>query len=386
MVDKQTLKNIIQTAFPGLASEDADQMINAGRTKTFPPKTALCVEGAYESTFYIVLKGQVAVTKNFNDQEERFLKHLNPGDFFGEMAIIHDAPRAATVTTVTETTVMEISKETFTNFLESFNTVSIAVIREVSRRLRENDEMAIEDLRVKAKEVADAYQKLAEQDLARREFLTTIAHEFRTPLMAATGYLQIIRTGMLKGEGLQSAIETVERNMKEIITLTNNILFLQELDLILPEFRETDLGTVLASAVESQRNHAKRNRVGISLKIAPDLPIINADPPSLERAFVAILENAIKFSPNGGDVIVTVKQTDEFIQIIFRDFGVGIEEKDLPYIFDRFYHQEKIGNQLFRGIGLGLSITKEIIKQHKGNITVTSQPDDGSQFVIKLPI
>jgi signal transduction histidine kinase len=174
--------------------------------------------------------------------------------------------------------------------------------------------------------------------------------------------------------------------MKEIITLTNNILFLQELDLILPEFRETDLGTVLASAVESQRNHAKRNRVGISLKIAPDLPIINADPPSLERAFVAILENAIKFSPNGGDVIVTVKQTDEFIQIIFRDFGVGIEEKDLPYIFDRFYHQEKIGNQLFRGIGLGLSITKEIIKQHKGNITVTSQPDDGSQFVIKLPI
>jgi signal transduction histidine kinase len=386
MLDNQSLKEIIQTAFPGLAPENADQMINAGRTRIIPPKTALCVEGAYEAIFYIILEGQVAVTKKFNDQEERFLKHLNPGDFFGEMAIIHDAPRAATVTSITETTVLEISKESFTSFLESFNTVSIAVIREVSRRLRENDEMAIEDLRVKAKEVAEAYQKLAEQDLARREFLTTIAHEFRTPLMAATGYLQIIKTGMLKGEGLQSAIETIDRNMKEIITLTNNILFLQELDLILPEFRETDLGTVIAAAVESQRNHAKRNRVGISLKIAPDLPLLHGDPTSLERAFIAILENAIKFSPNGGDVIVTVKQSDDTIQITFRDFGVGIAEKDLPYIFDRFYHQEKIGSQLFRGIGLGLSISKEIIKQHRGTITVTSELDNGSQFVIKLPV
>lgn len=386
MVEEQALEKIIQTAFPGLAFEEAQQIINSSRTKLFPPNIALCLEGAYESTFYIVLKGQVAVTKKFNDEEERFLKHLNPGDFFGEMAIIHDAPRAATVTTTTQTTVMEISKESFKNFLESFSTVSLAVIREVSRRLRENDEMAIEDLRTKAKELADAYQKLAEQDLARREFLTTIAHELRTPLMAATGYLQIIRTGMLKGEGLNSAIETIERNMKEIISLTNNILFLQELDLILPEFREIDLGTIIAIAVESQRNHAKRNSVGISLKIAPDLPSISADPSSLERAFTAIIDNAIKFSPDGGDVIVTVKQLDNSIQVAVRDFGVGIQEQDLPHIFDRFYHQEKVGNHLFRGLGLGLSITKEIINQHRGDITVQSTPNEGSQFIIKLPI
>ncbi len=386
MVDEQNLEKIIQTAFPGLAVEEAQQIIKSSRTKVFPANISLCLEGAYESTFYVVLKGQVAVTKKFNDEEERFLKHLNPGDFFGEMAIIHDAPRAATVTTTAETTVMEISKESFKNFLESFSTVSIAVIREVSRRLRENDEMAIEDLRTKAKELADAYQKLAEQDLARREFLTTIAHELRTPLMASAGYLQIIRTGLLKGEGLNSAIETIERNMKEIISLTNNILFLQELDLILPEFRETDLGTVIAAAVETQRNHAKRNLVGVSLKIAPDLPGIYGDPSSLERAFTAILDNSIKFSPDGGDVIVTVKQVEKSIQISIRDFGVGIDEKDLPFIFDRFYHQEKIGNHLFRGLGLGLSITKEIINQHNGEINVQSTPNEGSQFIIKLPI
>ena len=386
MVEKQNLKKIIQRAFPGLPDEEAQVMTKAGRTKTFPTGTTLCMEGAFETTFYIILEGQVAVTKRFDASEDRFLKHLAPGDFFGEMAIIHDAPRAATITTTEETTVMEIPKESFKDFLESFSTVSLAVVREVSRRLRENDEMAIEDLRGKAKELADAYQKLAEQDLARREFLTTIAHELRTPLMASTGYLQIIRTGMLSGEGLTAAIATIERNMKEIVTLTNNILFLQELELILPELKETDLGTVIAAAVESQRHYAQRNSVGISLKIAPDLPIINADAPGLERAFTAILDNAIKFSPDGGDVVVSVRQNEKEIEVEFLDHGVGIAEEDLPSIFDRFYHKEKVGNHLFRGLGLGLSITKEIINQHKGTIKVSSSQAEGTKFTINIPL
>jgi signal transduction histidine kinase len=386
MVDKRKLERILQAAFPGLSKEEANRMTTNGRMKTFAEGVALCQEGAFESTFYVIIKGKVAVTKRINDREDRFLKYLERGDFFGEMAIIHDAPRAATITTTEETTVLEITKESFKNFLEESSTVSLAIVREVSSRLRENDEMAIEDLRSNARELALAYQQLAELDFARREFLTTIAHELRTPLMAAIGYMQIVNTGMLQGQGLVSAMETVERNLQEIVTLTNNILFLQEMDLILPDFKLTDIASVITSAVEQQRQHAEHNSVGINLKISPDLPKTKADTPSLERALEAILDNAIKFSPDGGNVTVLVEKTDNGIVVTIIDQGVGIQPEDLPHIFDRFYHQEKIGNHLFRGIGLGLSIAREVISQHKGVIEVHSEPGKGSTFIIRLPL
>ena len=134
--------------------------------------------------FYLMLEGEVQVTKVINQSEVRLLTNLGPGDFFGEMALIHNAPRAASVTTVQPTTVLEINKQIFDQMLHRNASVSLAMVREVSRRLRENDEMAIEDLRVKSQELALAYQQLAEQEYAQHEFLSTIAHELRTPLTA----------------------------------------------------------------------------------------------------------------------------------------------------------------------------------------------------------
>jgi signal transduction histidine kinase len=89
---------------------------------------------------------------------------------------------------------------------------------------------------VRASELANAYQKLAEQDLMRRDFLSSIAHELRTPLMVASGYLQAIKKGMLSGEQLVSTIDTIARNVDQITTLANDLLFLQEIELVLPDF------------------------------------------------------------------------------------------------------------------------------------------------------
>src|SRR5512137_587403 len=114
------------------------------------------------------------------------------------------------------------------------------MVREISRRLRENDELAIEDLKMRASELAEAYQKLAEQDLARREFITNVAHELRTPLMAAGGFLQLLQKGIITQDKLPATIDTVARNIQQITTLVNDILFLQEMDLILPKFQPVD--------------------------------------------------------------------------------------------------------------------------------------------------
>jgi signal transduction histidine kinase len=376
--------DVLRRAFPGIPESEAEEMISAGKVREYPPDTVLCHEGAIESTFYIILDGEVQVTKFINDAEARFLKYLEPGDFFGEMALIQNSPRSATVMTKVPTTVLEINKEAFTDLFKRSTSVSLALAREVSRRLRENNEMAIEDLRIKAKELADAYQQLAELDYARREFLTTIAHELRTPLTAANGFLQVIRMGELQEESLNAALDTVTRNIQDIITLTNDILFLQEMDLILPEFQMTDVGGLVAHAVEQERTRAERNGVGFIINIAPNIPAISADPKSLERAIIAILDNAIKFSPEGGDVIIDVGHADSHVWVTVTDHGVGIPHEMMPRIFERFFHMDQVGVHMFRGLGLGLSIARQVIEQHGGMIDVKSTLGKGSTFTIWL--
>lgn len=377
-------RDVLLSSFPGIEPEQADEIIASGLVNTYPANVTLCHEGNQENVFYIILSGLVLVTKQFNGLEERMLKRLGPGGFFGEMAIIHNAPRAASVTTAEETTVLEIYKESFTGLLERSKSVSLAIIREVSRRLRENDEMAIEDLRLKAKELAEAYQQLAEEEFARSQFLTTIAHELRTPLMAANGYLQAVRSGMIQGGALLDALDVIWRNVQEITSLTNDILFLQEMELILPEFRPTDVTTVLKAAIEAERPLAERTGVHVRFEADPTLPPISGDAKSLQRALGAILDNAIKFSPDGGEVLVTAHEHGGEITLTFQDHGVGIPPEAMPRIFQRFFHLDIICGRMFRGIGLGLSIAKHVIEQHHGTIEVTSVLEQGSTFTVRL--
>ena len=147
---RQTIAEIIPQAFPGITSEDANELAMRGHVNTYPAGTILCHENEYEHIFYLLLECTVDVTKIINNVEKRHLKILEEGAFFGEMAIIHNAPRGATVAAKTDVTVMEISKEDFNRALHNSGSVSLAMVREISARLRENDKMAIEDLRLRA--------------------------------------------------------------------------------------------------------------------------------------------------------------------------------------------------------------------------------------------
>lgn len=376
---------VMQRAFPGLGANEAQRIVQAGTLMTAPADTVLCHEGAYETTFYIIMQGSVVVTKVVNDSETRMLKHLQAGDFFGEMAIIHNAPRAATVATEEITVVLVLEKDAFSNLLEKSSSISLAMVREVSRRLRENDEMAIEDLRLKAKELAQAYQQLAEQEVARNEFLTILAHELRTPLMAANGYLQVMQSGKMQGTELIPAVEIVAHHVQDITVLVNNLLFLQEMNLILPDIKPVGLTPIVSKAVEAYRKPAKENSIDLAFVTPSDEMIVRASPRSLERAFSAMLDNAIKFSPHGGAVSVELSHDQQDFRVSIADHGVGISPEILPHIYDRFFHTEQIGNDLFRGIGLGLSIAREVIQQHGGRIEVESIPGEGTCFSVFLP-
>jgi len=384
MTTRRAPSKIIPRAFPGIKPSEIEELIAHSSVRAYAPGAILCRENHIEDRFYMILEGEVEVSKKINNNEERLLQTLGPGDFFGEMALIHNAPRAATVTAKSDLTTLELDKNAFHRVLQNSSSMAMAMVSEISNRLRENDEMAIEDIRVRASELADAYQKLAEQDLARREFLTNIGHELRTPLMIATGYLQMLQRGIVSGDQVAAGIDTVARNVQKIATLVNDLLFLQEMDLVLPEFQEVDMNEVAAQVFARYHPKAKERNVTLRLLPSPSLAPVSGDSKSLERALMALVDNAIKFSPQGGDVEIRMSEQSENIQVAVEDHGIGIPRENMDHIFDRFYHLERAGDDLFGGIGLGLAITRQVIQQHQGNISVESEPGKGSIFTLTL--
>lgn len=384
MTTIRTPAKIIPRAFPGIKPDEVQEIIMNSRIKTYPAGSVLCREDAVEHTFYMILEGDFEVTKLINNSEKRLLKSLFAGDFFGEMALIHNAPRAATVTSLTHVVVLELDKDGFDRVLKRSPSVAMAMVAEISNRLRQNDQLAIEDLRLRAAELADAYQKLAEQDLARREFLSNITHELRTPLMVASGYLHTLKKGMLSGEQLQASIETVSRNVDQIVNLTNDILFLQEMDLVLPDFQSVNMLDVVETVVRKYENKAKARGISLNIKGRLNVPPVQGDEPSLERAVTALVDNAIKFSPPNGVVEIRLAEQENHVSTSVVDYGIGIDPQIRPRIFDRFFHIEKNGDELYSGLGIGLSITRQVIQQHRGTLDVDSTPGKGSTFTISL--
>jgi signal transduction histidine kinase len=244
--------------------------------------------------------------------------------------------------------------------------------------------MAVEDLRVRASELAQAYQKLAEQELARRDFITNVAHELRTPLTTASGYLQLLQKGALSGEQLKTTVDTVERSVRQIVTLVNDILFLQEMDLVLSEFQPVDMGEVSQTVIEKYKGNAASKNIILTLRGDHNLPTIPGDARSLERALTALVDNAIKFSPRGGEVELRLQSGRDHLQAQVEDHGIGISPDAQQLIFNRFHHIERQANDLFGGIGLGLAIARQVIEQHNGTLNVSSAAGKGSVFTMRF--
>jgi len=177
-------------------------------------------------------------------------------------------------------------------------------------------------------------------------------------------------------------VDTVDRNVRQIVTLVNDILFLQEMDLVLSEFQPVDLGEVSRNVVEKYKGKAADKKIALTLRGSQNLPTIPGDARSLERALMALVDNALKFSPHGGDVEIQIESTREKLLVMVRDQGIGIASEALPRIFDRFYHIERHDNDLYSGIGLGLAIARQVIEQHNGALEVSSTPGKGSVFTM----
>ena len=164
---------IIRRAFPEISEVEVEALSRVAEARAYPPDTILCHEGAVEHVFYIVAEGQAAVTHDLGQGEKRIYALCKPGEFFGEMALIDDKPRTADVTTVTASTMLEISESAFKDFLGRSPHIALAVIRRITENMRASDRRAIAQLSSKNAELAKAYQdlKAAQAEIVKNERL-----------------------------------------------------------------------------------------------------------------------------------------------------------------------------------------------------------------------
>jgi two-component system phosphate regulon sensor histidine kinase PhoR len=223
----------------------------------------------------------------------------------------------------------------------------------------------------------------------RRDFVANVSHELRTPVTIIKGYAETLLDGALQSDPARAVrfVEIIASHSERLTNLINDILTLSSLESkeAILELNPIDAsGTIAKACILLQERAVQKNITILNESIGGALPRVMADQGRLEQVVVNLLENAIKYTSDGGSVRLFTEDEDEYIRVSLADSGIGIPFKDLPRIFERFYRVDEARTREQGGTGLGLAIVKHIVQLHGGNVSVTSVPGQGSVFSFTL--
>ena len=218
---------------------------------------------------------------------------------------------------------------------------------------------------------------------AQHRFVADISHELRTPLTSIKGNLELIRLYGYDEESL-GAMEIESKRMERLV---DELLMLARADYgsITIELLPTDLDTVVLEASEHARNVLKERKLAFNLKHFEPVRV-SGNHDRLKQLVINLLDNAIQFTPDGGKIAIGLEQIENNVKLWVQDNGMGISENELERVFDRFYQSDPARTYNNGGFGLGLSIAQWIVREHNGNIRISSRLGEGTTVVVTLPI
>ncbi len=225
---------------------------------------------------------------------------------------------------------------------------------------------------------------------AKSRMLANMSHELRTPLNAIIGFSELLQRGVggTLSEQQLEFVETVLASGHHLLSLINDLLDLSKIDAGRMELKRERVELVSTALLVQQllRPVAAAQGVDLHVDVPEALPAIDADPVRLKQIVTNLVSNGIKFTPNGGRVELRARAIDDAIEIVVVDTGVGIRAEDLPRLFREFERLHTRSPNAPEGTGLGLALTKQLVELHGGTIEVSSEPDKGTTFTVRLPI
>jgi PAS domain S-box-containing protein len=221
------------------------------------------------------------------------------------------------------------------------------------------------------------------------EFLANLSHELRTPLNAILGWSQLLASGQMSPDEVKTGIQTIERNARAQTQLIEDLLDMNRIisGKIRLDVQLTDLGRVVHAAIESVRPSAEAKGIRLRAIVDPRAEPVSGDPNRLQQVVWNLLSNAIKFTPKAGRIDVLVQRVNSHLEITVHDSGVGIHPDFLPYVFERFRQADSSTTRKHGGLGLGLSIVKQLVELHGGTVRAESKGEgEGATFTVALPL
>jgi signal transduction histidine kinase len=263
----------------------------------------------------------------------------------------------------------------------------LAVLVRGLDRLRAAERSARTEAEEAHRLLAEKNEQLVEADRLKDEFVALISHDLRTPLTSILGYLELT----LEDEELTAAqrgyLEVVDRNAQRLLRLVSDLLFVARLEAGQLELHESELDLAAVAQQSVLEAEPRATASGITLKCETEpVPGVAADRGRMFQLFDNLVSNAIKFTPKGGEVRVSVVQANGAVRLEVVDTGIGIPEGEQRRLFERFFRASTASERQIQGTGLGLYISRAIVEAHGGEISFESEPGRGTAFRIDIPI
>lgn len=358
---KPTLFEVLGAELPALAAE--------GNVRPFAAGQVVFSAGDPGDGFYVVTEGRVRITAVVGQNEPRVLAMIGPGDFFGEMAVVDDAPRSATATADVATRALFLGRDQMLGLLEGRPHLALSLLRAFSDRMRMLNQKYVDEM------------LQAERMAVVGRFAGGIVHDFKSPLTIIGMSAELAAQDETTPERRRSAQATIARQVDRMNNMLHDLIAFAKPGARVANLQPVGFAGFAGPLLREIRDEVAPRRVDLrTQEPIPDVPV-RIDAPRLSRLFHNLVNNAVDaMAPAGGQVFVTFTLLPKALQVDIRDTGKGIPPEIAGSLFQPFAtHGKK------HGTGLGLSICKQIAEDHGGKIWVTSAPGQGATFSFTLP-